>query len=206
VAAAAACIALPSAAQAATPSRDAAAAAGSICSKVSSSAVSSIVGFTVPAPTEITSTYVVDKALNISATSMNCGFTVAATSANPFASKTVYLDSEVFSKPVTEATLKALEATEQEKVAAAEKAADFKVSYSDYSGLGVTAIYYKITANIALPKGVTLPKGFTLPKGLGFAFSGIATLQGKQSYAAAVNNDTISESKLAALARLAMKL
>ena len=180
----------------------------SICNKVSPSAVSRIVGYTVPAPTEYTSTYVVDKALNLSATSTDCGFTVTGSITSPFSTKTVYLDSEVFTKSVTLATLKKVEAAEQEKVASQEKASHFKVSYSDYSGLGVTAVYYKITATIGLPTGVTLPKGVSLPKGfsLSFAYSGIATLEGKQSYAASVNNGTIPESKLAALVGLAMKL
>jgi hypothetical protein len=207
LAAAVGCVALPSAAQAATPSR--VVPAIPVCSKVSASEVSSIVGYTVPAPTEYTNTYVVDKKLNISATSTSCGFTVAATLDNPLASKTVYLDSEVFNKAVSEATLKAAETSEQEKVAREEKINHFKVSFSDYSGLGVTAVYYKITASLnipGIPVGVTLPKGMTLPKVFAFAYSGIATLQGKQSYAASVNNGTISQSKLAALVRLAMKL
>jgi hypothetical protein len=41
---------------------------------------------------------------------------------------------------------------------------------------------------------------------MSFADSGIATLNGKQSYSASVNNDTIAPSKLAALVKLAMKL
>ncbi len=57
-----------------------------------------------------------------------------------------------------------------------------------------------------MPTGVTLPKGMTLPKGLNIAYSGIATLNGKQSYSASVNNDTLAQSKLAALVSLAMKL
>jgi hypothetical protein len=200
---------MPSAALAATPSRVIVAATVPICNKVSASAVSAIVGYRVPAPSEYNDTYVVDKALNISATSTSCGFTVQATAANPFSSKTVYLDSEVFNKAVSEATLKAAETAEQEKVAAAQKVSHFKVSFSNYSGLGVTAVYYTITASLnipGLPVGVTVPKGITLPKSFGFAYSGIATLQGKQSYAASVNNDTISQSQLASLVRLAMKL
>jgi hypothetical protein len=125
---------------------------------------------------------------------------------NPLGSKLVTLDYQVFNKAVSVATLKAVATAEAEKHAAQMKQVHAKVTYSNYSGLGVTAIYYTVTASIGLPTGVTLPKGFTLPKTLGFAESGIATLQGTKSYAASVNNDTLSQSSLAALVRLAMKL
>ncbi len=178
-------------------------AASSICNKVSPSSVSSIVGYTVPAPTLTPSTFVVDKALGISATSTNSSFTVFPTTTSP-SSRVVVLGYEVFTKPVTEASLKAAAAAQNEKVVSEEKASHFKVSYSAYSGLGVTAIYYKWTAwpHIALPKGVTLPKSFST----NLAYEGIATLQGTKSYEAAVNNHTLSEAKLGELARLAVRL
>lgn len=180
-----------------------------LCSRVSPSAVSSIVGFTVPAGTANTFSYTVDPKLNLKETSMSCTFDVVGTAANPFGSKNVTLTSGVFNQPVTLALLKQAEAAEQEKYAAQEKASHFKVSYQNYTGLGVTAIYYTITASFnipGLPKGATLPKGFSLPKGFGIAFSGIATLNKTQSYSAAINNTTLAPSKLAALISLAMKL
>jgi hypothetical protein len=208
LAAAAGCVALPSVAQAAAkpgppkPISD-------LCTKVSPSAVSSIVGFTVPAGTANSFSYTIDPKLGLKETSMSCTFSVPGTAADPFGSKNVSLTSEVFNQPVTVALLKQVEAAEQEKYAAQEKASHFKVSYQNYTGLGVTAIYYTITASFnipGLPKGTTLPKGFSLPKGFGFAYSGIATLNGTQSYSAAVNNTTIAQSSLATLVGLAMKL
>jgi hypothetical protein len=208
LAAAAGCIALPSVAQAAakptTPKP-----ISDLCSRVSPSAVSSIVGFTVPAGTANTFSFTIDPKLNLKETSTSCTFLVAGTATDPFGSKNVSLTSEVFNQPVTLAILKQAEAAEQEKYAAQEKASHFKVNYQNYSGLGVTAVYYTITASFnipGLPKGTTLPKGFSLPKGFGFAFSGIATLNKTQSYSAGVNNTTIAQSKLAALVGLAMKL
>jgi hypothetical protein len=206
VATAVGCAALPSAAQAATTPRAVVIGASHICLRVSPAAVSAIVGYTVPAPTSDTGSSVIDQALNLSETYASCIFEVAGTAATPFASKSVDLDSYVFSKSVTVATLKAVAAADQEKALRKSKVNNFKVTYSNYPGLGVTAIYYTLTASFGLPKGVTLPKGFTLPKSLGFAYSGIATLDGTKSFAASVNNDTIAQSKLAALVKLAMKL
>ena len=208
LAAAAGCIALPSVAQAAVRSTSIKA-VSDLCSRVSPSAVSSIVGFTVPAPTENTFSYPIDPKLNLTETSTSCTFLVAGSATAPFGSKNVSLTSEVFNHPVTLAILKQAEAAEQEKYASQEKASHFKVHYQNYTGLGVTAVYYTITASFnipGLPKGTTLPKGFSLPKGFGFAYSGIATLNSTQSYSAAVNNTTIAPSKLAALVSLAMKL
>jgi hypothetical protein len=133
---------MPSAAQAAAPAGHARQfqatpdAASSICNKVSPSSVSSIVGYTVPAPTLTPSTSVVDKALGISATSTNCSFTVFPTTTSP-SSRVVVLGYEVFTKPVTEATLKAAAAAQNEKVVSEEKASHFKVSYSAYEGSGL---------------------------------------------------------------------
>jgi hypothetical protein len=215
VGAAAACIAMPSAAQAATLSpAKVIVHFHSICSKVSPSAVRNIVGgFKVSAPTQYTSTNVIDKVLNISGTATSCAFTVQSTAAKFSPSKTVYLDSEVFNKSVTVATLEAAEVAQQKALAGRERANNFKVSWSNYPGLGVTAVLYQITASFGLPTGFTLPKGVTLPKGItlpkvtGFAITGIATLSsGTQSYAASINNDTTPSSELASLVKLAMGL
>jgi hypothetical protein len=179
-----------------TPSAD--------CGNVSASSVSGIVGYTVPAPTSSTDSYPVDAALNISATATDCSYDTVPTTADPFGSKSVSLSYEVFNKPVTEAILKQAEAAAEAKESKAEKATHFKAKYSSYSGLGVTAIYFTITSqlNFGLPKGVPIPKGMNTS----FDLEGIATLNGKISFAAAVNNLTLPESKLANLVRLAMKI
>jgi len=171
---------------------------------VSAPSVSGIVGYTVPAPTLATDSYPVDPALKISATATDCSYDTFPSAADPFGSKIVSLSYEVFNKPVTEKILKEAEAAEQAKESKAEKATNFKAKYSSYSGLGVTAIYFTITSqlDLGLPKGVPLPKGMNTS----FDLEGIATLKGKISFAAAVNNLTLPESKLADLVRLAMKI
>jgi hypothetical protein len=207
LAAASSCVALSGAAVAAASTVHAdkvAAALTAACSKVSASSVSGIVGYTVPAATAATDNYPVDKALNISATATDCSYDTLPTAADPYAAKVVSLSYEVFNKSVTEAILKEAEAAEQANETKAEKATHFKAKYSSYSGLGVTAIYFTITSqlNLGLPKGVPIPKGMSTS----FDLEGIATLNGKISFGAAVNNLTLSESKLADLVRLAMKI
>jgi hypothetical protein len=172
------------------------------CGGVSTSAVSAIAGYTVPAPTAATESYTVDKTLDISATATDCSFETMPTAADPYAVKVLSLSYEVFNKPVTMALLKEAEAAEQAKESAAEKATHFKSTYASYSGLGVTAIYFTVTSQMSMPKGVPLPKGMSTS----FDLEGIATLNGKISFGAAVNNLTLSKSKLADLVRLAMKI
>jgi hypothetical protein len=53
-----------------------------------------------------------------------------------------------------------------------------------------------------MPKGVPVPKGMSTS----FDLEGIATINGKISFGAGVNNLTLPESKLADLVRLAMKI
>ena len=168
----------------------------------SAASVSGIVGYTVPAPTSATDSYPVDAALNISATATDCSYDTLPTAADPYASKVVSLSYEVFNKPVTKALLKEAEAAQEAKESSAEKAIHFKAKYSSYSGLGVTAIYFTITSQLNIPKGVPLPKGMST----GFDLEGIATLNGKISFGAGVNNLTLPKSKLADLVRLAMKI
>jgi hypothetical protein len=174
------------------------------CANVSASAVSAIVGYSAPAPTApLSDTLVVDKALNLTATVTDCSFTSAITPTN-FSPKSVVLSYEVFNKPVSLALLKTIEASEQEKLAAQEKATDFTATEVPYSGLGVTAFYFTITAklDLGLPKGIPMPKG--VPTSL--AYEGISTLQGTKSFGSAVNNTTLAKGKLADLTRLAMKI
>ena len=172
------------------------------CGKVSASSVSGIVGYTVPAPTVATDSYPVDAALNISATATDCSFDTLPSAADPYGAKVVSLSSEVFNKPVTEAILKQAEEAAQAKESSAEKANHFKAKYTSYTGLGVTAIYFTITSQLSMPKGVPVPKGMSTS----FDLEGIATINGKISFGAGVNNLTLPESKLADLVRLAMKI
>jgi hypothetical protein len=206
VAAASSCVALSGAAVAAasTVHADKAVSAAAGCGNISASSVSGIVGYTVPAATADTDSYPVDQALNISATATDCSYETLPSAADPYGSKVVSLSYEVFNKTVTEAILKEAEAAEQAKESSVEKATHFKSKYSSYSGLGVTAIYFTITSqlNLGLPKGVPMPKGMNTS----FDLEGIATLNGKVSFGAAVNNLTLPESKLADLVRLAMKI
>jgi hypothetical protein len=203
LAAASSCVALSGATMAAASTIHASAVTASAdCSKVSSAAVSSIVGYTVPAPTSATDSCEVDKALNILASATDCSYDTMPSAADPYGAKVVSLSYEVFNKPVTEAILKQAESAAEAKESAAEKATHFKAAYSSYSGLGVTAIYFKITSQLNFPKGVPLPKGMSTT----FDLEGIATINGKISFGAAVNNATLSQSKLASLVRLAMKI
>jgi flagellar capping protein FliD len=174
------------------------------CANVSAAAVSGIVGYKVPAPTSDTGSYPVDPALKISATATDCSYETMPTAADPSGAKVVSLSYEVFNKKVTEKILKEAEAAEQAKESKEEKAINFKAKYSSYSGLGVTAIYFTITSqlNLGLPKGVPVPKGMNTS----FDLEGIATLNGENSFGAAVNNLTLPKSELADLVRLAMKI
>lgn len=201
LAATAGCIALPGVAQAAGRSTPDATTLTSICTKVSPSSVSSIVGYTVPAGRQNVNTFVVDKSIGFSATATSCLFSVLPSAAN-FTPKMVILNYEVFTKSVTLTTLKTIAENEQKQIASEEKANNFKVTWSTYSGLGVTAIYYKWTASFHLPPGVPLPKGMSTS----MAYEGIAALEGTKAYEAAVNNLTLAQSKLAGLVRLTMKL
>ena len=97
---------------------------------------------------------------------------------------------------------KQAEEAAQAKESSAEKANHFKAKYTSYTGLGVTAIYFTITSQLSMPKGVPVPKGMSTS----FDLEGIATINGKISFGAGVNNLTLPESKLADLVRLAMKI
>ena len=150
---------------------------------MSASSVSGIVGYTVPAPTVATDSYPVDAALNISATATDCSFDTLPSAADHGA-KVVSLSYEVFNKPVTEAILKQAEEAAQAKESSAEKANHFKAKYTSYTGLGVTTMYFTITSQLSMPKGVPVPKGMSTS----FDLEGIATINGKISFGAGVNN------------------
>ena len=196
-------IAAPGALAAKAPVTPVPAKSAELSAHVSTAAVSAIVGFTLPAPTASGETYAVDKAIGLQATATDCSYSTPI-SATDYSPKEVNLSSEVFNKPVSLALLRTIAAQEQKTLASKEKASGFKETFSTYSGLGVTAIFFTVTAklNFHLPTGVTLPK--SIPTTL--AFEGIATLQGTISYGASVNNTSLPQSKLADLVRLAMKL
>jgi hypothetical protein len=149
----------------------------------------------VAVPTQTTIEFVVDKALGLSATATNCSFIGVPATVTMSSSKVVSLGYVVFTRSVTPSLLEAAVTAEQKKVASEAKATNFKVSYSKYKGLGVTAVFYEWSASMPMPTGV-----------MKLAYEGIATLQGAKSYEAAINNNTLSKAKVGSLARLAMKL
>jgi hypothetical protein len=155
-------------------------AAASACSGASPAAVSAIVGHSVPAPVGTTS--------NVKASPQNFGASDVATTctygievSHPNLKNAVLLESQIESKAFTAADVQAaLKRGEQAAGSAGLK-------FVPYSGLGVTAFYFTETTS-------------------GIYFQGIAGIDGKHVFSAAVYSKTLSQSKLGALAKLAEKL
>jgi len=149
----------------------------SICSKVSPASVSAIVGYSVPAAT----TFI----RNLKATKQNFGISAVATTCTFGAQtsmaallKDVTLSFEVTSRPLT---------TSEEQQAIAKASATLKFKFTPYSGLGVPAFYFRLTA-------------------AGITGQGIEGVVGTRSFGASVETKNLSKSKLALLAKLAEKL
>jgi hypothetical protein len=150
----------------------------SICSKVSPASVSALVGYSVPAGTpDIRKLKATKQNFGISAVVTTCTFGSQASMAALL--KDVTLSSEVTSKPLTTSEM-------QQEVAKAS-GATFKFKFTPYSGLGVPAFYFSMTA-------------------AGISAEGIEGVDGTKSFGASVETKTLSKSKLAALAKLAEKL
>jgi hypothetical protein len=150
----------------------------SICSKVSAASVSALVGYSVPAATPFTQTLKATKQnFGISAVATTCTFGAQTSMAALL--KDVTLSTEVTSKPLTTSEM-------QQEVTKAS-GATFKFKFTPYSGLGVPALYFSMTA-----AGVTA--------------QGIEGVAGTKIFGASVETKTLSKSKLAALAKLAEKL
>ncbi len=156
----------------------AASAASSICSKVSTSSVEAIVGHSVPAPVQQTVKLPATKKNDeISTVQTTC--TYGAETSEAALAKDVILQSQVASKAYTLSELKASIAKNSTAAAA--------IKLKSYSGLGVPGFYF--TENIS-----------------GIHAEGLAGFQGTRSYGADVFTTTLSESKLAALTKLAQAL
>ena len=152
--------------------------ASSVCSKVSASAVSAIVGYHVPPATSY--------AINLKATPSNFEITTTGTDCTFGAMtseaailKDVTLSIEVLSKPLTMTQMKQL---------VTKASPTLKYNFSTYPGLGGTAFHFVVT-----DAGITI-QGITVG------------LSGTRFFGAVVDSKTISTSKIAALAKLAEKL
>jgi hypothetical protein len=156
------------------------AAAPSVCSHVSPASISAIVGFSVPAGKESTVHLPATKS-NYEISSVDTTCTYGAETSIASIKKTVLLETAVESKPLTAAEI-AASFKKAEKEAHAIK---FKIV--SYSGLGVTGFY--ATESIS-----------------GIYAQIVAGESGTHSFSAAVYTTTLSESKVAALAKLAEKL
>jgi hypothetical protein len=157
-----------------------AAAPTSICSHVSPASVSAIVGYSVPVATQYTSQQKATPAnYHISSVVTTCDFGVETSVAG--LKKTVLLESAIESKALSAAQIQA----SFKKAETAARAIHFKIS--SYSGLGVTGFYVTETVS-------------------GIYGQIITGMSGTHSFSAAVYSKTLSESKLAALAKLAEKL
>jgi len=157
-----------------------AAAAPTVCSHVSPASVSAIVGYSVPAGVQnIVHVPATRTNYEISSIETTCSF--GAETSLAALKKTVLLENSVASKALTAAQIQA----SFKKAEKEAHAIDFKIV--SYSGLGVTGYYATETIS-------------------GIYAQIIAGTSGTRSFSAAVYSKTLSESKLAALAKLAEKL
>ncbi len=164
----------------ATSSDAAHVAKASACSAVSAASVSAIIGYTVPNATAVTTNVkATPQNFNASAVSTVCSYGAEKSLAS--LKKLVLLDSSIESKAITSAELQTSLKKEQ------QEGHSIGIKVVSYSGLGVTAYYY--SAKIS-----------------GISFQGIAGISGTHVFGASVYSLSVSESKVAALAKLAEKL
>jgi hypothetical protein len=150
----------------------------SVCSKVSAAAVSSIIGYKVPAGVPFTRSIKPTKEnYEISGTETICTYGAETSMATIL--KAVSLSFESISKPLTSAEM-------QQSLAKASSLAKFK--FSAYTGLGVPAFYFSLTESGITGQGIT------------------GVIGGTNYFGASVESKNVSTSKLAALAKLAEKL
>jgi hypothetical protein len=152
--------------------------ASSICSKVPASAVAAIVGYSVPAGQPDTITLPATKTnYEISTKSTSCTYGNETSLAT--ISKVVTLDIETTSKSLTTAEIKQSLA----KVATV----GVKMSIKPYSGLGGTAYYFTFSE-------------------AGINAQGLSVFNGTNGFGASVENNKLSQAKLAQLTKLAGSL
>jgi hypothetical protein len=155
-------------------------ATASVCSKVSPASVSAIVGYSVPAPIASTSDQKATSTnYEISSVDTSCDYGIDTSTVG--LKKAVLLNYSIQSKALTPAEIQA----SFKRAERAAHAVDFKIV--SYSGLGVSGYY------------ITEAFG-------GFSVQIIAGVDGTRTFSAAVYSKTLSQSKLAALARLAENL
>lgn len=157
--------------------RPAAAVASGICSKVSPSAVSAIVGYSVPAAT-ITVIHAKPTAANFGVSGVTTICTFGAETSLAALKKDVNLTLET--------TSRALTAQEVKTQLAKLTSANLKITVTSYSGLGVPGLYFSETAGSITGEGVV-------------------GLSGSTYFGASVES-ALSKSKLGALAKLAKNL
>jgi hypothetical protein len=151
--------------------------ASSVCSKISPSAVSAIVGYAVPAATGAVTDLKATKANDgISAVLTTCSF--GAQTSLAALKRNVTLDLEVTSRPIT--------TREVQQELAKTASASLKISVSPYPGLGVPGVYFTEV-------------------GGGISAEGISGFVGTKVFGASVF-EALSRSKLASLAKLAARL
>ncbi len=160
--------------------------AAGICGKISTAAVSAIVGYKLPAPNANTTDLPATKQNDeISSVDTSCTYGSYTLAALP---KDVILDYVVTSSPLTAAEL-------QKGLAQAQK---LHMTIKPYHGLGMTAYYYAFNE--------TLVAATAHHKGSVLTAQGISGIEGVKEYGAAVYTNTTSKSKLASLVQLAEKL
>jgi hypothetical protein len=147
-----------------------------ICGKISTAAVSAVVGYSLPAPSPDTLTLPATKKNDeISSVVTSCAYgSETSLAALP---KDVILEYVVTSRPLTAAEIKKGLAQEQQ----------LKMTFLPYSGLGVQSYYYSFTES-----GITV--------------QGLTGFEGTKEYGAATYSKRTSKSQLASLVRLAEKL
>jgi hypothetical protein len=151
--------------------------ASSICSKVSPSAVSAIVGYSVPAATAST-IHAKPTAANFGISGVTTICTFGAASSVAELKKDVSLTLEVTSRALTPQEVK----TQLAKLTTATS----KITVATYSGLGVPGLYFTVA-------------------GAGITGEGIVGFAGTTYFGASVE-EPLSKTKLASLAKLAKTL
>jgi hypothetical protein len=154
--------------------------ASSICSRVSAASVSAIIGYKVPTP-KASTTHVPATKTNFEISSVDTSCVYGAETSIAAVKKAVILDYGVSDKAFTGAELQqSIKRSESENPSV-------KLKVAPYSGLGVTAYYLTLSE-----AGI-----------YGQVIEGVV---GTTTFGASVESKTVSESTVAALAKLARKL
>lgn len=164
----------------ATSSEAAQAAKASACSAVSAASVSAIVGYSVPSPTAMVDDTKATKT-NFDTASVDSTCVFGAETSLKSLKTLVLLSSDAESKAITGSEFQAI-LKQQQKEAHSQA-----LKLVPYSGLGVSAFYFSDTIG-------------------NIYFQGLYGFDGTHAFGAAVYSKKVSQSKLAALAKLAEKI